>query len=806
MRLDQHAWGVAARFKAFLLRDLLDPPPDKQHPRRTFRLLTVWWDSWELITPFARLSDVVGREVMLEKLRERLRCLVEEEYALGNRVYEDNDGVHFLVADLPWDMKLTGLVRGVVNQATDGEVQPVVRLSPPTERVTDLVAQMDEARKEVPVVGDPAWAWRWADSPSGEVCPVCQRRPLEGERDLCPWCEQRRWAGIKRRLGKGTVWTGEIADANKRVALIVARFDLERWLDGTMLHTLFITSPQDMATVPSDPKLARKLMPVPVDNWGGLRAAVAQMPLKFLEPIPKAQVEAQIKARQDQVRNWGKQRKGTPAGQLARWLTHQFGRLQHVAETAAYLHDRYSLPLEDTFLLALARKNPSASRLLRVWQTTEEFLQEQARRLQGFPPQQRVVFTLDDMEGKPPPSGIYTAEVPGLGRVDIFVRPKDRKAQTITRLKKAKAQELQKKAPGQTLRLKTRETGQALDKTYTIIKAETEDYRPYQVITVSPNLLLMMAPADRAMDVAEAMQRAYAEEFGKVQGRLPFHVGLIFMDAHYPMFAALDTARRLGETFDRLAGEYVEATLDKVCEKDDGFDLTLRNDRFGPWTWHVPARRGDGEVDWYHPYFLVREGEGLKERGMSLKGPQGWWVHVSKLQEGDRIAFWPNFFDFLFLDTVSRRFAAHVHPETKRRPHALLGEHHSPRPYLLERVHHLRGVWEDICKVKGMSETRLAATVSLLSSKWEAWQLAAPDSPPRQAAWESHRWLVEQVVARDFRSEEGSEEKIEDKIREAILSGSFFDAVELYRHILKQSIESERETIGSPAQDEEVQQ
>jgi len=186
VRLDQHAWGVASRFKAFLLRDLLDPPPaDERRPRRTFRLLTVRWDWWPAVTPFARLSDVVGRTVMLEQLRARLRRLIEEEYALGDRVYEDDDGVHFMVADLEWDeTELERVIRAVVNQETGGEVRPVVRLGRPTERVTDLVAQMQEARATLPVVGEPAWVQAWSQSPSGVVCPVCRRRPLEGDRDL----------------------------------------------------------------------------------------------------------------------------------------------------------------------------------------------------------------------------------------------------------------------------------------------------------------------------------------------------------------------------------------------------------------------------------------------------------------------------------------------------------------------------------------------------------------------------------------------------------------------------------------------
>ncbi len=887
VRLHQHAWGVAARLKAFLLRDLLDRPSKKQDGtyeiRNNFRLLTVRWDAWATITPFARLSDVVGREVMLARLRKTLRRAVEEEYALGNRVYEDDDGVHFLVADLgdrssdssrsdqDWGEELKALVREMVNREMGGEVQPVVRLSPPTERVTDLVAHNDAARREVPLVGDPAWVEAWEGSSSGAVCPVCQRRPLVGERDLCKWCERWRGEGIRERLAQeGTVWTGEIAGKAGRVALLVARFDLERWLDGTMLHTLFITSPQDIAqrpeprkrypadaswytlfiTSPQDIAQGREAEDASTWDWAHLRSLFPHLDEGRAEVEQREVIERTVQEKKKQQKRLLKERERvqghrqyiadddripqerqaillqqdddrlaeveeeleaissdlaglepilarplSPAGTLVGHLQSKPGQEKRVQALTADLRIRYDLAPEDAFLLALARKNPSASRLLRVWQTTQEFLKQQARGLGGMVEEQkRVVFTL---QGKPRP-GIYEAELPALGPTEVFVRP-DGKAQTITRLSDEDARRLRQT---RRLRLETGERGRK------VTGVEPETYRPFQVITASPNLLLAMLPADTALDVANGMREAYAEEFGKVQGRLPFHVGLVFMDAHYPMFAALDTARRLAETFDRLAEKPIEATLTNLvgARPPRLYALTLHSDRFGSCTWHVPARRGDGETDWYHPYFLVREGEGLEERGMSLVGPAGRWVHVSQLRAGDRLALWPNLFDFLFLDTVSRRFEAQCPPTlppnpggegqptprvgggagggggpaSDRRPHPLLGRHRSPRPYLLDGVARLQEIWKAIRAVPEMSETRLEAATSLLAQKWKAWQLAGADSPQRSAAWESYHWLVKKVVARDF----GGSETIE----EAILDGVFFDAVELYRHILKQSL------------------
>lgn len=888
IRLDQHVWGVASRFKAFVMRDLLDPPATGEI-RNTFCLLTVQWNAWEAITPFARLSDVAGRMAMIARVRDALRKTIETEYAIGNRIYEDDDGIHFLVADLEWGTELEALTRGIVNHESGGELLPEVALSGPTARVTDLARQMAELRKRLPIVGEPEWLEDWKATGAAELCPVCRRRPSPGDGALCDWCvEQRRKGAEKRRERSGirqdekqtneppaeaqaeppqlagTLQTGELADERGKTALIVARFDLDDWLKGDLLHTLFITSPQDMATVPGDPKEAMKAMPVPVANWRELSEAIAQIPVDFLQPL--ADTDGQkIKEQEDKLRNWGKQRKGTPGGQLARWLTAQFGRLQSIVETAQLIQNGDGVTLQGAFLLALARKNPSAARLLRVWQTTKEFLQARADALAGDVDSKRQYAVLT-LYGKVPPEGYYyTAELPGLGEMDVLVRAND-KVQTASYVKDEQIQRLKAAArdgaplrwlssavatgeatvvkvdvdsmrqravltleskPTQdgyctvelpvlgTVEVLVRADGRVQTTTFarpeqmarfqeiargaplrwvaaeTTAPADTvkirdvlvESYAPYQVITVSPNLLLAMVPADRALAIAQDMQAAYAEEFSKVQGRLPFHVGLAFMDAHYPMFAALDTARRLAETFDTLGNQWNQWMEAQVAAKTpetpeaESYTLQLNSERFGTWDWTISARLGNGAPDWYHPYVLVKTGADLEQRGMRLLGPQGRWVHISQVQAGDTIRFLPNLFDFISLDTVSRRLEAHLDPEIRdRRPHTLLGTQHSPRPYLLERVNNLAEVWQALCAVPGMSESRLQAATTLLARKWEDWQLSDHDMHRGE-----YHWLVEKTVNRDFAGN--------GVIQQAIKDGLYFDVIDLYRHILKQPIQ-----------------
>ncbi|MBW2164263.1 MAG: hypothetical protein JRF43_07460 [Deltaproteobacteria bacterium] len=81
------------------------------------------------------------------------------------------------------------------------------------------------------------------------VCPICRLRSVEKEdidKKICKKCRERRMqaAALKRvdvDTNKQTVFIDEIVDENQGAALIVARFGLSDWLDGTMIRSLFVS-------------------------------------------------------------------------------------------------------------------------------------------------------------------------------------------------------------------------------------------------------------------------------------------------------------------------------------------------------------------------------------------------------------------------------------------------------------------------------------------------------------------------------------------------------------------------------------
>lgn len=783
--LDQHVWGVSSRFKSFLLAHLLSQPANKKH----FRLLSITWNSWDITTPFERLIDVKARGRMLKFLRHQLRCLIEGEYAYGSRIYEDDNGIHFMVPDLNNEEELQNKILDWIDLWTQGEVLAKVKLSESTRFVTQLVQQIQEEKNNLPRISTNSagyWEEKWKSNSGKPVCPLCRKRPtLSQDEKICKYCKdlrQTNWSlkpnpgeqefdgnrkecansleanGISDSPGKETSWSGECADDHHRVALLVGRIDLRSWLNGQMLHTVFSTSPKDHFGEAA--------------SWQGLGEWFEEVPNDLLEPLGQQTFPARRKLIEEKIIN----------ELLSLWMKdyqRPFTFPERIKEVNEQFLDDAALPA--SAVLAMARKAPTAGRLLHTWQTTESFLESCQQKIKedSLEERQRLLFLITEYQDLT--DGFYKMELDDGRQLDGYYFQADKKLRTIEFLTDADIDRLSTTKKILLTREEEKSTqGNRTEVTVEVV--ETESYLPCRTISISPNLVLMLVPADKAIEAAKLWQATYGNNFAKVQGRLPFHIGLIYMNEHYPMFAALDAARRMVESFDAMSRDWHEADLTDVTESRDQnkYQLELQCERFGYWQLEIPFTRMDGKIDYYHPYQLVLEGNELESRPMSLSGPGGRWTHVTDLKVGDKIGFKPNLFDFVFLDSVSRRLDTGLVLGETRRPHDLLPPEKSPRPYLLERLEDLCKIWQEICNFRGMTETKLRAVSDLLSQNYKEWRAGEND-----AGKENFEWLVKQVVKKDF----GDNAFLE----KSIMDGSFFDTLELFQHILKQKMEKEQE-------------
>ncbi|MHA1796687.1 MAG: CRISPR-associated protein Csx11 [Promethearchaeota archaeon] len=284
------------------------------------------------------------------------------------------------------------------------------------------------------------------------------------------------------------------------------------------------------------------------------------------------------------------------------------------------------------------------------------------------------------------------------------------------------------------------------------------DYAPMISLLSEPNHFMSLIPARQAMQAALFIKNKYEIEMGKVRERLPIYLGIIFFDTHSPLYAALDAAKRM-LNFKSESEEWHIVNADDLNQNPN---LEVRNIKFeNGISWKIPLKMGDGITN------------------------DEWYLGDLKTKrEGESITVAPSFFDFLYLDTIARRFDVRF-DNYNRRPHFLFGQSCSPRPYYLEVLDIIEKVW-NLCKNNNeMTKNKLYGIWDLLVTRFQ--QLNLKIIYDKNAdEWKLFEKFCHQVIQKEFNFFPEQDEF--ELISKAIKKGLFFDCLEIYLQILKEEI------------------
>jgi hypothetical protein len=252
-----HSFSTATLYKTALASLLVSGSLDIDQP--CWRLLRVNFDVLGLYARSIRIADLLGYREKVDCACEALKQVVECEYPLGNELYRDTTGIYFTFPDVDLPADLEDLIRRTVEQI-EPELAPRIRVGGAEgdtagKQLKRLLAEQHEkARQELsrPTTFEnltPRWQQEW-DERAGtgcEVCPVCRLRPMQENAEACDSCLSRRQSRIEAwtQDPHKTVWMDEIADNNGRVALIVGKFGLDKWLSGELVETLLVSAAQN---------------------------------------------------------------------------------------------------------------------------------------------------------------------------------------------------------------------------------------------------------------------------------------------------------------------------------------------------------------------------------------------------------------------------------------------------------------------------------------------------------------------------------------------------------------------------------
>ncbi|MFQ6089404.1 MAG: hypothetical protein ACE5K0_10950, partial [Candidatus Methanofastidiosia archaeon] len=328
-------------------------------------------------------------------------------------------------------------------------------------------------------------------------------------------------------------------------------------------------------------------------------------------------------------------------------------------------------------------------------------------------------------------------------------------------------------------------------------------YLPFTEIFKSPVSFIIIVPATSAVDIIKKIKEKYEDEFGKVRNRLPLHIGVIYFHRKAPLYIALNSVRRFfkGITENEYRRICAVCDFDVNIAKRKPEKIKLTFDKgVTPTEIKVPILTGHIDVDDnYYPYFLINKADNIEKRpsyfvgfrkshstgnNSLLKVPL---LHVSDLQKDDEIEFVPSYFDFEFLDTNTRRFDIIL--EKGKRPHRIFNR--GPRSYYLEEIDAFQNLWNILCgknkQRKKLTSSQINNFQTLLVSKIEEWGLKDVYFDKDNEKMRKFEKLVEDSIIRILEIKRDNHHF--EFIKQSVLSGLFFDVIELFMTIMKEKPE-----------------
>ncbi len=629
-----------------------------------FRILGYCWNGTGFLAGAQKIADVGGRKKALDDLKRDLQKKIEFELQLGNCVYQDLDGIYFLVPEGAEDLEeFSKYGHETALNATNGDIWPDCHISGPTQNMTDLTKVISELRKfkDIPFSGDiSSLVDEYSQSHNENrfsVCPLCKKRKEEKEKKegkekkVCTVCLKRRKDNAKIALEKNqTPYFSEIARGNKsgkkRLALVMVKFDLDPWLDGSMIRTMFVSP---LAAMDQEIKelggtdyflKAKKERKNELQD-AGIDTENSDMQyedvLSDLDSILKENGTSLRAFLYGRGRNWGD-------GTLTKTGDSSWSSL---VESEPETEKSKRLAWE------LCTKTPTPSTLLDTWHTTEKFIQDCFYpkkipkdifpfALRRYFNAQELKFRLDIIDG-----AVYEAVVQENSQGKL--NPGDKFRFVVFGDKGYVLDDLNPENSSVEYYL---EDDDASKKEDSIGKTSSMSFRPMREIASSASLGYIILPADSIPDYIKHLHNEYQKHYGKVASRLQMFVGALFFDKFIPMNVVFNAASKMLHNFNKTNYRKIKGTVEEIDQEKLNIKLGSVPFENSNLDLDIRSTLGNCKIDSFHPYILLSEEKQFCKTYFETKK----WPVCSPNESLDKkVILRPNIFDFEYLESSARR-------------------------------------------------------------------------------------------------------------------------------------------------------
>ncbi|ADA66505.1 CRISPR-associated protein, Csx11 family [Thermotoga petrophila RKU-10] len=699
--LYDYAYSIASLVKSNLAKMLVDGWYEPRSKSK-WTILSVNLDIPRLLSKGLKIGDILGYREETEQLFNEIKKFVEYDYPFGNEIYRDETGIYFSSPSFEEIKKFLEEIEKTFFNHLSFDVSLHIDTSRESRSMTVIASERMNALKKIsfPHISGMMKHQRNAainnnqeNKFSFEKCPVCGVRMKSEKNDRCEVCDKRykKRAESWNKDPKKTVWLDEVSDKNGCVAMIVGKFNLNKWLSGELLDTLISTTFEEWKSENGNIQLCSKLGIHKIEDLE--RKFQDMFKNSKLDQTGKELCESLVGIKIDDFSKLWNSLAERDATGYALNLVNEEEKARHLIKL-------------------LFRKHPSFARLRRIWSTTKEFIDQTILEtiinsfIPSNPRTKRIQLVISPNPSIPKNAtcdiivgGVRFSPVCIDNTKGIFISTTN--LEILSKFGRT-VEEIAEALSGQNIKLKTEEEKNWKD--YMIIEAkpaddEFQDYIPYIEIYDFPDQFMILVPAYEALDIAEKILMEYEKQFSKVRDRLPFHLGIIAFHRRTPLYIVMDAARRLLKRFEM--SKTIEADVIKVediagdselgkCKK-----LVLQVDRREiPLNWVVSYSTKDPEVeDLWYPYLRICSAE-KPDRALCFDytGSGDYVVHIKEIKEKDRIKIEPSYLKLCYIEESSDRF--NVDENLK----------------FIDDIHHIKNLWEMVKR-------------NLLSKKWTLSQL-----------------------------------------------------------------------------------
>lgn len=268
---------TSSLFKAALAAITLDinKYEDYSQKPRTIKwsVLGVQYDKLGLAEKALKAHYISWYREATKQADEKIKEIIETEYALGNEIYRDETGIYFVVPenigeqsiddnsenergyllDLHGNLnEIKNKITGVFQDVFKNEIYPAISVTRPARGIMNLTYLLEKSKENFL---RPVYPERFAETCSNiqitkneelkyqGLCQICGLK-LGKKNDkgliLCANCEERedkRFENWVKASDGETIWLGELQDNNGGIAFVTIKFELEEWLNGNLLNT-----------------------------------------------------------------------------------------------------------------------------------------------------------------------------------------------------------------------------------------------------------------------------------------------------------------------------------------------------------------------------------------------------------------------------------------------------------------------------------------------------------------------------------------------------------------------------------------